>query len=191
MQKRSLLLLSCWPPRSRRHRRAAPNAPRLHWPTTTSSSAEISAPSLLGTWVGAGASTPAVTASSVTVPDFRVARISPGRSTNQTATEASGRFSAECGTGLRFQRHDHRSFGGATIHRGHWRADARLGHLPVLADRRGHSDRRRRSHHTAARLPSTIAGRQHAESRAAFGPIIHDFGAITDGTSGGVLRRSK
>jgi hypothetical protein len=84
--------------------------------TTSSSAGKSAAPSLLGTWVVQGASPPpAVTASSVTVPDFSSCSNFTWSITNQTATEASGRFSAECGTGLVFSGTITGRLGGATI----------------------------------------------------------------------------
>ncbi|MCU1382148.1 MAG: hypothetical protein JWL71_845, partial [Acidobacteria bacterium] len=64
---------------------------------------KTSTPSLLGTWVVQGTSTtasvtPASSASAL--PDFSSCGNFTWSVTSQTATEASGRFSAECATGL-------------------------------------------------------------------------------------------
>ena len=118
MQKRSLLLLSSLAAAiAAGSACSAERTSTVLGPTTTSSSAgKSSAPSLLGTWVVQGASsTPAVTASSVTVPDFSSCSNFTWSITNQTATEASGRFSAECGTGLVFSGTITGRLGGATI----------------------------------------------------------------------------
>jgi hypothetical protein len=56
---------------------------------------------MLGTWVVQGSSTAtSVTSSSTGLPDFSSCSNFTWAVTNQTATEASGRFSAECATGL-------------------------------------------------------------------------------------------
>ncbi len=119
MQKRSLLLLSSLAAAiAAASACSAERTSTVLGPTTTTSSnaGKSSAPSLLGTWVVQGASTPpAVTASSVTVPDFSSCSNFTWSITNQTATEASGRFSAECGTGLVFSGTITGRLGGATI----------------------------------------------------------------------------
>jgi hypothetical protein len=84
-------------------------------PTGTSTTTKSSTPSLLGTWVVQGASAPSSTASAVTVPDFSSCSNFTWSITTQTATEASGRFSAECGTGLVFSGTITGRLGGATI----------------------------------------------------------------------------
>src|ERR1700712_4570010 len=68
-------------------------------PSTATAAGTTSAPSLIGTWVVKGASvTPSATASAL--PDFSSCGNFTWEVTTQTATEASGRFSAECATGL-------------------------------------------------------------------------------------------
>ena len=69
---------------------------------TSGTPAASSAPSLLGTWVVQGTSTKTVTPSSgiSALPDFSSCSNFTWSVTSQTATEASGRFSAECGVGL-------------------------------------------------------------------------------------------
>ena len=85
--------------------------------TTTTSGARSSAPSLLGTWVVQGASsTPKATASSLTsLPDFSSCSNFQWTVANQTATEASGSFSAECDGGLSLQGDITGKMGGPTI----------------------------------------------------------------------------
>jgi hypothetical protein len=87
-------------------------------PTSSSATAaKSSSPSLLGTWVVQGASTAASTApSSVgSLPDFSTCSNFAWSVTSQTASEASGRFSAECGTGLILSGTITGRLGGATI----------------------------------------------------------------------------
>src|SRR4051812_27209787 len=81
---------------------------------STGSAAKSSAPSLLGTWVVQGAPAPAAT-SAVTVPDFSSCSNFTWSITTQTATEASGRFSAECTGGVVVQGTITGKLGGATI----------------------------------------------------------------------------
>src|SRR3954470_12198644 len=73
-------------------------------PTTTSATsvAKSSAPSLLGTWVVQGTSTASsVTRSTVTsLPDFSSCGNFQWAVTAQTASEASGKFSADCAGGV-------------------------------------------------------------------------------------------
>ena len=70
--------------------------------TTAGAAGTTSSPSLLGTWVVAGPPTPAATPSTSgsALPDFSSCRNFTWEVTTQTATDASGRFSAECATGL-------------------------------------------------------------------------------------------
>jgi hypothetical protein len=69
---------------------------------TATAGKTTSAPSMIGTWVVTGPSTSSVTPSSSVsaLPDFSSCRNFTWEVTTQTATEASGRFSAECATGL-------------------------------------------------------------------------------------------
>jgi hypothetical protein len=69
---------------------------------TGAAAGTASAPSLIGTWVVTGPATSSVTPSSAAsaLPDFSGCRNFTWEVTTQTASEASGRFSAECGTGL-------------------------------------------------------------------------------------------
>jgi len=89
-------------------------------PTTSTSSGTAgnsSTPSMLGTWVVQGTSPPPAnsTSSTLTVPDFSSCSNFTWSVTTQTATEASGRFSAECGVGLVFSGTVSGHLGGATI----------------------------------------------------------------------------
>jgi hypothetical protein len=84
---------------------------------TGSTTAKSSTPSLLGTWVVQG-----VTASSVgksatvsALPDFSTCGNFTWAVTSQTATEASGRFAAECASGVVFSGTITGKLGGATI----------------------------------------------------------------------------
>jgi hypothetical protein len=77
-----------------------------------------SAPSLLGTWVVQGNTSAAhVTPSSgaTALPDFSSCSNFTWSVTSQTATDASGRFSAECGAGLVLSGTITGKMGGATI----------------------------------------------------------------------------
>ena len=84
---------------------------------TSATSVASSAPSLLGTWVVQGSSTKAVAPSSTitALPDFSSCSNFTWSVTTQTATEASGRFSAECGIGLVLSGTITGRLGGATI----------------------------------------------------------------------------
>lgn len=85
---------------------------------TAAVAATSSSPSLLGTWVVQGnPGTSSVTpSSSVTaLPDFSSCSNFTWAVTSQTATEASGRFSAECATGLILAGTITGRMGGATI----------------------------------------------------------------------------
>jgi hypothetical protein len=86
-------------------------------PTGSGSSKASSAPSLLGTWMVQGATIPVTTTSSPTasLPDFSTCGNFTWSVTNQTATEASGRFAAECGPGLVLSGTITARLGGATI----------------------------------------------------------------------------
>jgi hypothetical protein len=86
-------------------------------PSATATAAKTSSPSLLGTWVVQGASTASVTPSSsaTALPDFSSCSNFTWSVTSQTATEASGRFSAECATGLVLSGTITGRLGGATI----------------------------------------------------------------------------
>ena len=78
--------------------------------------AKSSIPSLLGTWVVQGSSgTSSVTPSSTALPDFSACSNFTWSVTSQTAAEASGRFSAECGAGLVLTGTITGRLGGATI----------------------------------------------------------------------------
>src|ERR1700751_363366 len=85
--------------------------------STSSSTGNSSTPSMLGTWVVQGTSPPAATSSTTsgTVPDFSSCSNFTWSVTTQTATEPSGRFSAECGVGLVFSGTVTGRHGGATI----------------------------------------------------------------------------
>jgi hypothetical protein len=88
-------------------------------PTSASASSKSSTPSMLGTWVVQGTSTTSsVTASSTfpsALPDFSSCGNFTWSVTTQTATEASGRFSAECGAGLALNGTITGKLGGATV----------------------------------------------------------------------------
>ena len=80
--------------------------------------AKTSTPSLLGTWVVQGSSTSSSVTPSSSVsalPDFSSCSNFTWAVTSQTATEASGRFSAECATGLILNGTITGHLGGATI----------------------------------------------------------------------------
>lgn len=85
--------------------------------TTTPAATTPAAPSMLGTWVVQGESTRTVApAGAVTaLPDFSSCSNLTWSVTNQTATEASGRFSAECAAGLVLNGTITGRLGGATI----------------------------------------------------------------------------
>src|SRR3954470_9603928 len=68
--------------------------------TTTAAAAGTSAPSLIGTWVVTGPATSATPSAVSALPDFSSCRNFTWEVTTQTSTDASGRFSAECGNGL-------------------------------------------------------------------------------------------
>ncbi len=87
-------------------------------PTTAASAAtpKSSTPSLLGTWVVQRTSAKSsVTAAVSGLPDFSSCSNFTWVVTNETATEASGRFSAECGAGLTLNGTITGRLGGATI----------------------------------------------------------------------------
>jgi hypothetical protein len=86
--------------------------------SSASASTKTSTPSMLGTWVVQGTSTTAsVTPSAFpsALPDFSSCGNFTWSVTTQTATEASGRFSAECGAGLVLNGTISGRLGGATI----------------------------------------------------------------------------
>jgi hypothetical protein len=81
------------------------------------SAGKSSAPSLLGTWVVQGTSSaPKATVSSVAaLPDFSSCSNFQWTVTSQTATDASGTFSADCAGGVALQGTITAKLGGATI----------------------------------------------------------------------------
>jgi hypothetical protein len=83
---------------------------------STATTPKTSTPSLLGTWVVQGTATKTSTTSAITsAPDFSSCGNFVWSVTTQTATEASGRFSADCGGGLVFSGTITGTLGGATI----------------------------------------------------------------------------
>jgi hypothetical protein len=86
-------------------------------PTSASNASKTSTPSMLGTWVVQGTQTASATSSAVpgALPDFSSCSNFTWSVTNQTATEASGRFSAECGAGLVLSGTITGRLGGTTI----------------------------------------------------------------------------
>ena len=85
-------------------------------PTGSSTASKSTAPSLLGTWFVQGV-TPSVGKSSTAAgaPDFSSCGNFTWAVTNQTATEASGRFAAECANGMVFSGTITGKLGGTTI----------------------------------------------------------------------------
>jgi len=85
---------------------------------TSASAAPKTSPSLLGVWVVQGtpnAASATPSASATALPDFSSCSNFAWSVTTQTATEASGRFSAECGPGLVLQGTITGRLGAATI----------------------------------------------------------------------------
>ena len=90
-------------------------------PTTTSATAAVAgtstATSLLGTWVLKGTSTASskIAPSTTSLPDFSSCSNFQWTISTQTATEASGKFSADCADGLTLGGSITGKLGGATI----------------------------------------------------------------------------